>query len=109
MSNEIDDSDENKNLPESNAGDKLEKKNKSNTDDKLTFEKALIRLETYVRTLEQGELTLDQSLSIFEDGMKLAKFCSKKLDEAERKIEILIEKDGELIKEDFSVEEENEN
>ena len=75
------------------------KKDESN--DELTFESAIYKLETHVRTLEQGELTLDQSLSIFEEGMKLAKFCTEKLDEAERKIEILIEKDGQLIKEDF--------
>ena len=80
--------------------------NNNSDDDKLSFETALEKLESYVRTLEQGELTLDQSLSIFEDGMKLAKFCSKKLDEAEQKIEILVENDGELVKEDFQVEEE---
>ena len=78
--------------------------NNNSDDDKLSFETALEKLESYVRTLEQGELTLDQSLSIFEDGMKLAKFCSKKLDEAEQKIEILVENDGELVKEDFHFE-----
>jgi len=75
-------------------------------DNELTFEDALAKLETYVRTLEQGELTLDQSLTIFEDGMRFAKFCTKKLDEAEQKIEILLEKDGDLIKEDFEAPEE---
>jgi exodeoxyribonuclease VII small subunit len=71
-----------------------------------TFEEALSKLEAHVRTLEQGELTLNESLAIFEDGMKLAKFCTKKLDEAEQKIEVLIEKDGELISKDFSLPEE---
>lgn len=85
-----------------------EKKNPQNDqeNEELTFEDALTKLETHVRTLEQGELTLDQSLSIFEEGMKLAKFCTEKLDEAERKIEILIEKDGQLIKEDFKTNDE---
>jgi exodeoxyribonuclease VII small subunit len=54
--------------------------------------------------LEQGELTLEESLSIFEEGMKLAIFCTNKLDEAEQKIQILVEKDGALVKEDFELE-----
>jgi exodeoxyribonuclease VII small subunit len=76
--------------------------------EELTFESALEKLETHVRTLEQGELTLNESLHIFEDGMKLAKFCGKKLDEAEQKIEILMEKNGELVKEPFNVREDDE-
>jgi len=72
----------------------------------LTFETALTKLETHVRTLEQGELMLDESLTIFEESMKLAKFCTKKLDEAEQKIEILLEKNGKLVKEDFKMPEE---
>ena len=72
----------------------------------LTFEDALAKLETHIRTLEQGELTLEQSLIIFEDGMKLAKFCTEKLNEAEQKIQILIEKDGKMIKVDFKPTEE---
>ena len=68
-----------------------------------TFEGALLKLEEYVRTLEQGDLTLDESLKIFEQGMTLAKYCTKKLDDAENKIEVLLKKDGELIKEDFEV------
>ncbi len=69
----------------------------------LTFENAVEKLEAHVRTLEQGELTLDESLRIFEEGMKLAKFCGKKLDDAEQKIEILLEKNGELIKKPFEI------
>jgi len=76
--------------------------------DELTFESALEKLEVHVRTLEQGELTLNESLHIFEDGMKLAKFCGKKLNEAEHKIEILLEKNGELVKEPFDVQEDDE-
>ncbi len=74
--------------------------------EELSFEKAIAKLEAHVRTLEQGELTLDESLTIFEEGMKLAKFCTQKLNEAENRIEILIEKDGELIKKDFELPEE---
>jgi len=72
----------------------------------LTFEDALAKLEEYVRTLEQGELDLEQSLNIFEKGMKLAKLCGNKLDHAEQKIEILLEKNGTLVKDTFEIPEE---
>ena len=59
------------------------------------FEKALARLETIVTELERGELPLDESLKIFEEGIKLSKTCLKVLDDAERKVEILVQdKDG---------------
>ena len=59
------------------------------------FEDALARLETIVTELERGELPLDQSLKIFEEGIKLSKTCLKILDDAERKVEILVQdKDG---------------
>lgn len=85
--------------------DESKQKNDTNKET-LTFENALNQLEKHVRTLEQGELTLDRSLTIFEEGMKLAKFCTEKLDQAEQKIEILQKKDGELIKEKFEMSEE---
>ena len=85
--------------------DELKPQNDEN-EETLTFENALNRLEEHVRTLEQGELTLDRSLTIFEEGMKLAKFCTEKLDQAEQKIEILQKKDGELITEKFEMSEE---
>ena len=76
--------------------------------EKLSFENALEKLEGHVRTLEQGELTLDESLAIFEEGMKLARFCGKKLDEAEQKIEILVVKNGDLVKEPLEIPKDNE-
>ena len=75
----------------------------------LSFETALEKLENNVRTLEVGELSLDESLKIFEEGMKLSKLCTEKLDDAEHKIEVLLEKEGKLITEDFEVEEPEEN
>ncbi|RMH31145.1 MAG: exodeoxyribonuclease VII small subunit [Nitrospirae bacterium] len=61
----------------------------------LKFEDALARLETIVMELERGELPLDQSLKIFEEGIKLSKTCLKILDDAERKVELLVQdKDG---------------
>ena len=76
--------------------------------EKLSFENALEKLEGHVRTLEQGELTLDESLAIFEEGMKLARFCGKKLDEAEQKIEVLVVKNGDLVKEPLEIPKDNE-
>lgn len=61
----------------------------------LKFEDAMARLETIVSDLERGDLPLDESLKIFEEGIKLSKTCLKMLDDAERKVEILIQdKDG---------------
>jgi exodeoxyribonuclease VII small subunit len=54
------------------------------------FEAALEKLEEIVKKLEEGELSLDQSLKIFEEGVGLAQFCEKSLNEAEAKVEKLI-------------------
>ncbi|HJH28343.1 MAG TPA: exodeoxyribonuclease VII small subunit [Methanosarcinaceae archaeon] len=67
----------------------------------LTFEQSLEELEILVDKLEHGQLTLDESLKTFENGMKLARVCTQKLTKAERRIEKLIEKNGELRKEPF--------
>ena len=68
------------------------------------FEEALARLETIVTDLERGELPLDESLKIFEEGIKLSKTCLKILDDAERKVEILVqEKDGKKRIQAFSI------
>ncbi|MDI9484535.1 MAG: exodeoxyribonuclease VII small subunit [Bacillota bacterium] len=56
----------------------------------LKFEEALARLEEIVRSLEQGEVGLDEALVLFEEGVKLARFCNNKLDQAEAKIEIML-------------------
>jgi exodeoxyribonuclease VII small subunit len=53
------------------------------------FEDALAKLEGIVRELEDGELSLETSLSRYEHGVRLARFCNMKLDEAEKRIEIL--------------------
>jgi len=54
------------------------------------FEAALARLEEIVRSLESGELALEQSLKLFEEGVKLARVCNARLEEAERKVEVLL-------------------
>jgi len=58
------------------------------------FEDAMKRLEEIVRNLEEGELPLEDSLQAFEEGMKLIKFCSSKLEEAEQRVSLLIEQSG---------------
>jgi len=54
------------------------------------FEEALSRLEEIVRKMEAGDLSLDESLKVFEEGIKLVRLCSKKLEEAERRIDQLV-------------------
>lgn len=66
---------------------------------KKTFEDSLSRLEEISRELEDGELNLETSLKRFEEGIKLVQFCSKKLDESQKKIDLLLEKDGVLTTE----------
>lgn len=61
----------------------------------LNFEEAMRELESIVRELEKGELSLDESVEFFQRGVELSKQCSKKLDEAERKITILIQNENE--------------
>ena len=70
-------------------------------EDDLTFEQSLEELEILVDKLERGQLPLDESLETFENGMKLARVCTEKLTKAERKIEKLIEKNGEFRTEPF--------
>jgi exodeoxyribonuclease VII small subunit len=59
------------------------------------FEAALAELDTLVRKLEEGDLTLEQSLALYERGVQLSRFCHARLEEAERRIEVLTER-GEL-------------
>lgn len=66
-----------------------------------TFEKAIAELEEIVKKLEGGKATLDETLELFEKGMELGKFCSEKLDNIERKIEILVKGQGGIKKEPF--------
>ncbi|MAX17849.1 MAG: exodeoxyribonuclease VII small subunit [Nitrospina sp.] len=74
----------------------------------IKFEKAIQRLEKIVEDLETGELDIDKSLEIFEEGIKMSRVCSKKLSEAEAKIEKLTrDQKGELVAELFPVEEKN--
>ncbi len=66
------------------------------------FEASLKKLEEIVKRLETGSLSLEDSLKAFEEGVKHSAFCSSRLDDAERRVEILLkQKDGSLKREPF--------
>ncbi len=62
----------------------------------MKFEEALVKLEETVGQLESGDLPLDKALEVFETGVKMSRICTKKLEEAEKKVELLLDvKEGE--------------
>ena len=71
----------------------------------VNFEDNVEKLEKIVSELEKGDLNLDESITKFEDGIRISKECNKILEEAEKKITILLEKDGEVKEENFTSEE----
>jgi exodeoxyribonuclease VII small subunit len=66
------------------------------TESTQSFERALERLEQIVAEMESGKLSLEKMISHFEEGSKLVKYCSGKLNEVEKKIELLLTKDGQV-------------
>jgi len=68
------------------------------------FEEALGRLEEIVRKMEAGDMTLEESLKAFEEGIKLARLCAKKLDDAERRVDILIKQEDGMVLKPFQTE-----
>ena len=69
----------------------------------MTFESAMSRLEQIVLQLESGNATLDESLSLYEEGIALVKLCSARLDDAEQRIKIVrTATDGIKTEEDFN-------
>lgn len=71
------------------------------------FEECLQRLEVIVKEMEKGELPLEESLRLFEEGVTLSASCRKELEEAEGKVEILLKKNGQLRAEGFGDSSEN--
>ena len=66
------------------------------------FEESIKELEEIVEKLERGDATLDEFLKLFENGIKLSKSCQKMLDNAEKKVSVLMQNDeGEMEKQDF--------
>lgn len=68
------------------------------------FEETIKKLEAIANELEKGDLNLDESVTKFEEGMKLSKACNDILENAEKRISILIKKDDEVMEENFNVE-----
>jgi len=72
------------------------------------FERSLVRLEEVVKRLESPELSLDEAMKLFEEGVKLSRECQKQLEEAEGRVEILLKKaDGKIVAEPFEPEDES--
>ena len=71
----------------------------------LNFEKALSELETIVESMESGSLPLEKMMEQYEHGMSLIAFCSTKLNEVEKKIEIMVKKGDKVAAEPFAPEE----
>ena len=72
------------------------KKSKTAGAEPVSFESALHRLEAIVTQLEQADAPLEQALTLYEEGVRLARFCSEQLKAAERRVEILEDKNGTL-------------
>lgn len=72
----------------------------------MDFEKKLNRLEEIVENMETGELSLEDSLKLFEEGVKLSRECNVQLSEAEQKVKLLlgVDENGQAITRDFAVE-----
>ena len=66
-----------------------------------TFEETIVELEKIVADLESGDLTLDESMKKFAEGMKASKHCTEILDKAEKKIVTVLEKNSEIVEEEL--------
>lgn len=73
--------------------------------EEINFEESIEKLEEIAGQLEKGDLSLEESLKKFEEGMKLSKKCNDIIENAEKKITILLQKDGEMQEENFIPEE----
>ena len=73
----------------------------------INFEQSLEHLETLVESMESGELSLEESLKAFEQGIKLTRECQKALTEAEQKVQMLLAENGEVTAIDLSEEDDD--
>lgn len=73
------------------------------TDKQVSFEAAIAELETIVNQLESGDLGLEQSLALFEKGIELTRVSQSKLQEAQQKVQILMDKQGQLEMQPFAM------
>ena len=65
------------------------------------FESAMARLEEITESLESSEASLEESIDLYTEGLEIAKFCSKKLGQAEKKIKVIVEQAGGAVEADF--------
>ncbi|GAC43026.1 exodeoxyribonuclease VII small subunit [Paenibacillus popilliae] len=75
------------------------------THQEMSFETAMEKLEHIVEQLESGEVLLEKAIELFQEGMGLSGLCARKLEQVERKIEVLSEQNGELRRQPFPAEE----
>ena len=73
--------------------------------EELNFEELIVKLEEITNKLEKEQLSLDESVKLFEEGIELSKKCDSKLEDAEKRITVLINKDNEIKEENFIPEE----
>lgn len=71
----------------------------------INFEESMKKLEEIATELENGNLSLDESVTKFEEGMKLSKECNEIIEKAEKKITVLLQKEGKIEEDNFAVEE----
>ncbi|MCR1898000.1 exodeoxyribonuclease VII small subunit [Irregularibacter muris] len=72
-------------------------------DSEKTFEQGVERLEEIVSILEDGKISLERAVEIFEEGIQLTKYCNRKLESIENKISLLIEEDGSVQEKKFDL------
>lgn len=72
------------------------------------YESAIERLEEITESLEGGEATLEEAIALYTEGLNIARFCGDKLEEAEKKIKLITEKNGLMVEEDFGESDEDE-
>jgi exodeoxyribonuclease VII small subunit len=75
-------------------------------EEEVSFEAAMERLDKIVAELESGDVPLEKAIDLFQEGMKLSRLCGEKLEQAERKIEMLVDEEGHLHKRTFQPPEE---
>ena len=73
-------------------------------EEELSFEEAISQLEEIIENLEDKEISLDEALEEYEQGVRLSKFCSNKLEQAEEKIEIIRDEEGNIELENYTEE-----
>ena len=71
----------------------------------VKFEEKMKKLETIANELEKGDLSLEESVSKFEEGMKISKECNEIIQNTEKKITMLLQQDGKIEEEKFEIEE----